>query len=321
MLQIIILFMIQSMKQRKKNSEYCSLLNIIKIFYVASISLLLINCNNDLNRDSFDPDYISQSFVIKGNKDTSINTKNGTKLKLDSNCFNSLGEITITIKEYFDIEDIVFNKLSTTTKSSLLETAGMFYISAKNTSNQFLTLDTTLPIQVSNSSIDSSYTIFHGDTIDNTIVWNDDYSYVEITQPFGWTIEQTKNHLRKMYRNRCMNIYKMGWINFDKLFPNEESKLTVQINTKDSIQSLFLKLKQYSVIVESHRDPGSSFIIFNNIPKEMDAKLYCISSNNNGEYYYNLMDINTSQSSIYFPDLIQISKEKLIKLINRDIKK
>lgn len=78
-------------------------------------------------------------FVIKTNRDTVIECREGTLLSIPANAFlnasnQSLvaGEIKISVKEFYKISDMMIAGLTTTSNDKLLETGGMISINATN---------------------------------------------------------------------------------------------------------------------------------------------------------------------------------------------
>ncbi len=74
---------------------------------------------------------------ITGSNDTTIRLQEGTIIKIPPNAFISKktgqkpkGKVTLVVKEYYFLSDILFANLTTTTKAEILETGGMIYINA-----------------------------------------------------------------------------------------------------------------------------------------------------------------------------------------------
>ena len=72
----------------------------------------------------------SQSFVINNKRDTAIQGNAGTSLLIPANTFGSNERVTITMKEYYSYEDMITNRLSTTSNGQQLVTGGMIYLTA-----------------------------------------------------------------------------------------------------------------------------------------------------------------------------------------------
>ncbi len=72
----------------------------------------------------------SQEFVVDGKKDTVIYGKDGTALLVPANTFNANGKITLVLREYYSYEDIITNKLSTSSDGKQLVSGGMIHLTA-----------------------------------------------------------------------------------------------------------------------------------------------------------------------------------------------
>jgi hypothetical protein len=72
----------------------------------------------------------SQEFSIDDSRDTVINGNDGTALLIPANTFNTRGKVTIVLKEYYSYEDIITNKLCTTSDGKQLVSGGMIHLTA-----------------------------------------------------------------------------------------------------------------------------------------------------------------------------------------------
>jgi hypothetical protein len=72
----------------------------------------------------------AQEFVIDPKKDEVVYGKDGTALFIPANTFNTLSKVTLVLKEYYSYEDIITNKLSTTSNGQQLVTGGMIHLVA-----------------------------------------------------------------------------------------------------------------------------------------------------------------------------------------------
>lgn len=85
----------------------------------------------------------SQVFKISNSKDISLTCSEGTIIKIKSGCFvyendgkKVESNITIEVKEFNKLSDIILANLSTTSNNELLETGGMVYINATANNKQ-----------------------------------------------------------------------------------------------------------------------------------------------------------------------------------------
>lgn len=73
-----------------------------------------------------------EEFVVDNRLDTVVVCKNGTYLLLPANIFLAKEPVVVTVKEFYSYEDIVTNRLTTTSNGNQLITAGMIHISVKS---------------------------------------------------------------------------------------------------------------------------------------------------------------------------------------------
>ena len=87
-------------------------------------------------------------FVVNTNRDTVIRCKEGTLISIPANSFERLrsqspvdGTIKLSVNEYYTVSDMLLANLTTSSGNSMIETGGMFFISANaKDNNDSLTL-------------------------------------------------------------------------------------------------------------------------------------------------------------------------------------
>ncbi len=103
-----------------------------------------------------------QVFIINPKRDTVIETTGGMVVAIPENCFESGSEnIQIEIREAFQPADIMKAGLSTFSSGQLLETGGMFFISAKS-DQQELTMKKEIIAEIPAGSIRENMQIYDG---------------------------------------------------------------------------------------------------------------------------------------------------------------
>ena len=119
----------------------------------------------------------SQLFIIDATKDTIINCKEGTILKIEADSFvNSKtntsihGKVNLEVVEFYKTSDILLANLTTTSDHRQLETGGMLFVKAYSTKDS---LELKNPIAINFPSIESSQAmqLFVGVTGNNRINW------------------------------------------------------------------------------------------------------------------------------------------------------
>ncbi|MES2287087.1 MAG: hypothetical protein V4547_15450 [Bacteroidota bacterium] len=114
-----------------------------------------------------------QLFTIMATRDTTITGEQGTKLLIKANSFvdsmNKLakGQITISLKECYTLEDMLKERLTTMANGKILESGGMIYIEAKS-GNEQLKLKKFEEIEmynpISEVMADTNMFLFYGGT-------------------------------------------------------------------------------------------------------------------------------------------------------------
>jgi hypothetical protein len=127
-------------------------------------------------------------FVIKTNRDTVIKCKEGTLLSIPANAFLNasnqspiVGEVKISVKEFYKISDMMIAGLSTASNNQLLETGGMINIKAtakENNDSCILRPGKSIVIAMPNQNTNSVegmqlFNGVHGDNnhTDNNVNW------------------------------------------------------------------------------------------------------------------------------------------------------
>lgn len=129
-----------------------------------------------------------QQFQVNNLRDTVLRGKEGTVLHIPKNSFNVNGTVIITITEFYSIEDIIMNKLSTTTTDGQqLVSGGMVYISASgNYSDSLLQLRDGVKWRMEMpKTTDSSMQLFYGRTATNNELFDTDVKWEATGQVFG----------------------------------------------------------------------------------------------------------------------------------------
>lgn len=121
----------------------------------------------------------SQLFTLNPERDTVIQTRAGTVLSIPASCIinengkPAKGKIQLTFKEAMDAASIMKSGLTSTTDGALLESAGMFFISAKQNGKE-LTIDSLKSIyaEVPTNNKRGDMQLFDGEHLkDGTINW------------------------------------------------------------------------------------------------------------------------------------------------------
>lgn len=164
----------------------------------------------------------TQTFTIKGDRDTLLVGKNGTTFTILKNTFvNSKGQpatkVSIDLLEVNSIDDIIKTNLQTTSGEKILQTGGMFFIDAKEDNKPLaIAEDKSLYIEVESNYKDPQMKIFDGSfdkngKIDWTTTGNLENNLIPIPLSLvnfhkcdfecGFSIEQTKYLSNQKFEN------------------------------------------------------------------------------------------------------------------------
>lgn len=122
-------------------------------------------------------------FVINSDRDTVISCKEGTLISIPANSFERAkdqssieGAVKLAVTEYYTVSDMVLANLATSSGSKLIESGGMFSISARaKDNNDSLTLkkgkDINIALPTSNSTKMDGMQLFNGVHDSDGINW------------------------------------------------------------------------------------------------------------------------------------------------------
>jgi hypothetical protein len=109
-----------------------------------------------------------QEFYIQTARDTTLIAKEGTRLVIPANIFATQkgpakGQVRIIIREYIKYEDIIANKLSTTSNGEQLVTGGMLHISAQQDGKEVtIAQQKSITVSIPTSHFDNRMKLFTG---------------------------------------------------------------------------------------------------------------------------------------------------------------
>ncbi len=155
-----------------------------------------------------------QTYYLNNASDTTIHCTQGTDLYFDKQCFINPStqlpakKIKLVVQEFYTLQDIIVNKLSTMCNDKLLETAGMINVTAFENKIP-LTVNNQKPYGISfaDKKMDySKYKLFSGAITNGVTEWdeiknnvkandtktdnvNDDFSKIKVTLTFDPTTE------------------------------------------------------------------------------------------------------------------------------------
>ncbi len=120
-----------------------------------------------------------QIFSFQANRDTSINCKEGTLIKIKPNSFISAktgkeisGKVQLAVLEYYKTSDILLSNLSSTSDNKILETGGMIHLSASADSEKCIMKEgSVIEVGFPYSNKKNDMALFNGEWTNNRIDW------------------------------------------------------------------------------------------------------------------------------------------------------
>jgi len=167
------------------------------IITIFGLLILLNSCTIDSNKQKEFPNIFqikSDSFQINNNRDTILEGRKGTKLKIYKNTFNSQN-IKIVLQEFYSKSDFLKSGLTTTSGNKILVSKGMIKIQAFDGEKEINELLKEIEIQFPENP-KKQFKIFYGKKNQQYIDWQEDtisqyYNIIENTilvgkyAPFG----------------------------------------------------------------------------------------------------------------------------------------
>jgi len=153
----------------------------------------------------------SQSFVINNERDTMIKGNEGTELYINANSFYPNKNVTIRLQEFYSYQDIITNKLTTTSGEKLLISGGMLNIMAFSGNKELVSAQKEILIKMPTDKLDDSMQLFLDQTnysqLSSSIIENPGYDTVGFANPINWVpAGQSQNIQRTLPLIQVLNL-------------------------------------------------------------------------------------------------------------------
>lgn len=133
-----------------------------------------------------------QFFIINNQKDTTIVCAEKTRIIIRANSFivlktgnEAAGKITLSVKEYYSISDILLGRLSTVSNGKILETGGMLDINAVSGQEKCdLKKGKSIEIAFPRKAEKEGMQLFTGSRIKDQVNWNIDKNSIDLDEIF-----------------------------------------------------------------------------------------------------------------------------------------
>jgi hypothetical protein len=229
---------------------------------ILTFVIVFVSCNQEKKMNSefglFPTEFIdslktisipTKRFELNAKENNTIVAQNGTTLIISPNSFidnngNIVSNVTIEIKENFEMSDFILSNLQTIHNDKILESTGMIYLSVtdKNGNELSLSENKKIRIQIPQKQLDKNSIIFIGKREENgTINW------ANIEEPSKSLISYPIAFLAKIAPWRCIesdivNIYEEKFKN-NLEFENTlvaTKEFTERIACDDEILEIYL---------------------------------------------------------------------------------
>jgi hypothetical protein len=281
------------------------------------------------------PEKESQYFLVNPMRDTTIYGKEGTEIHIPPTALTSRKLVSIKLKEFYSLADLMINDLSTVSNGEMIQTGGSIYLDAReHKTEKKVTINPNLGLDIAftDGRDDPKMEVFIKDPRSARMNWIRPSKTV-VTMTKSWSMTETildpetnevissktynskkewEDHLNKKAEEKKtadiiiakkkanyekLKVYDMGYINCDK-FP-DEPKIQFMVAADDSI------VAEYFVVFNNVRgvlkgETRGNSVDFGAIPSDKAARLIAVSFQGDKTYYYtqNFIAKNTPNAQV-----------------------
>jgi hypothetical protein len=281
------------------------------------------------------PEKESQYFLINPMRDTTIYGKEGTEIHIPPTALTSRKLVSIKLKEFYSLADLMINDLSTVSDGEMIQTGGSIYLEAReHQTEKKVTINPNLGLDIAftGGRDDPKMEVFIKDPHSDKMNWIRP-SKTEVTMTKSWSMTETildpetnevissktynskkewEDHLNKKAEEKKtadiviakkkanyekLKVYDMGYINCDR-FP-DEPKIQFMVAADDSI------VAEYFVVFDNVRgvlkgETRGNSVDFVTIPSDKAARLIAVSFQGDKTYFYsqNFIAKNTPNAKV-----------------------
>ena len=281
------------------------------------------------------PEKESQYFLVNPMRDTTLYGKEGTEIHIPPTALTSRKLVSIKLKEFYSLADLMINDLSTVSNGEMIQTGGSIYLDAReHKTEKKVTINPNLGLDIAftDGRDDPKMEVFIKDPRSVRMNWIRPSKTV-VTMTKSWSMTETildpetnevissktynskkewEDHLNKKAEEKKtadiiiakkkanyekLKVYDMGYINCDK-FP-DEPKIQFMVAADDSI------VAEYFVVFNNVRgvlkgETRGNSVDFGAIPSDKAARLIAVSFQGDKTYYYtqNFIAKNTPNAQV-----------------------
>jgi hypothetical protein len=281
------------------------------------------------------PEKESQYFLINPMRDTTIYGKEGTEIHISPTALTSRKLVSIKLKEFYSLADLMINDLSTVSNGEMIQTGGSIFLDAReHKTEKKVTINPNLGLDIAftDGRDDPKMEVFIKDPRSARMNWIQP-SRTIVTMTKSWSMTETildpetnevissktynsekewEDHLNKKAEEKKtadiviakkkanyekLKVYDMGYINCDR-FP-DEPKIQFMVAADDSI------VAEYFVVFDNVRgvlkgETRGNSVDFGTIPSDKAARLIAVSFQGDKTYFYsqNFIAKNTPNAKV-----------------------
>tara|TARA_B110000967_G_scaffold38236_2_gene37803 strand:+ start:1952 stop:3256 length:1305 start_codon:yes stop_codon:yes gene_type:complete len=281
------------------------------------------------------PEKESQYFLINPMRDTTIYGKEGTEIHIPTTALTSRKLVSIKLKEFYSLADLMINDLSTVSDGEMIQTGGSIYLEAReHQTEKKVTINPNLGLDIAftGGREDPKMEVFIKDPHSAKMNWIRPRK-TEVTMTKSWSMTETildpetnevissktynskkewEDHLNKKAEEKKtadiviakkkanyekLKVYDMGYINCDR-FP-DEPKIQFMVAADDNI------VAEYFVVFDNVRgvlkgETRGNSVDFGTIPSDKAARLIAVSFQGDKTYFYsqNFIAKNTPNAKV-----------------------
>ena len=281
------------------------------------------------------PEKESQYFLINPMRDTTIYGKEGTEIHIPTTALTSRKLVSIKLKEFYSLADLMINDLSTVSDGEMIQTGGSIYLEAReHQTEKKVTINPNLGLDIAftGGREDPKMEVFIKDPHSAKMNWIRPRK-TEVTMIKSWSMTETildpetnevissktynskkewEDHLNKKAEEKKtadiviakkkanyekLKVYDMGYINCDR-FP-DEPKIQFMVAADDNI------VAEYFVVFDNVRgvlkgETRGNSVDFGTIPSDKAARLIAVSFQGDKTYFYsqNFIAKNTPNAKV-----------------------
>jgi mono/diheme cytochrome c family protein len=149
-----------------------------KLYFLCLIgfSIFFFSCEKKTVSSPFSSDsLVSQEFTIALDRDTVLTTSKGAIIRIPKGAIQSKNktQVKLLLKEAYDLESMILGGLSTKSDSGMLSSAGMFFLSCKDSSDY--TFAKPIEFSIPTVSVNPDMQLYEGEVKpDGSIVWKNE---------------------------------------------------------------------------------------------------------------------------------------------------